>query len=314
MQHPYLSIVIPVYNESSTLELLYERLTKALDAMGKSFEIVFTNDGSKDNSFDILKEFHQRRPQQIRVVNFNGNFGQHMAIMAGFAHSRGELVITLDADLQNPPEEIHKLVEKYSQGFDLIEGVRQLRQDSWFRVYASRLNNIIREKITKISINDQGSMLRGYSRRIVDLVVSSDEASVYIPALAYTFATNPCSIPIAHEPRAAGTSKYNLYRLLRLNFDLMTGYSLVPLQFFSFFGIAISILSFLFFIFMLLRRIIVGSEAQGVFTLFAILFFLIGIVLFGLGVMGEYVGRILQQVRKRPHYVIREIIETDDKK
>lgn len=309
MTTPYLSVVIPVYNESENLELLYERLTTALDKLGKSYEIVLTNDGSRDNSFEMLQEFHKRRPNEIRVIDFNGNFGQHQAVMAGFEQSRGEVVVTLDADLQNPPEEIHKLLKEYENGHDVVEGVRQMRQDTGFRRYASKLNNFIREWVTGIKLSDQGSMLRAYSRRVVDLMVMSQEASAFIPALAYSFASNPGEVPVAHESRAAGESKYNLYRLLRLNFDLMTGFSLFPLQFFTFLGMAISSLSFLFVIYMFFRRLIVGPEAEGVFTLFAIAFLLMGIILFGLGIVGEYVGRIYQEVRKRPKHVIREIVE-----
>lgn len=309
MATPYLSVVIPVYNESDNLQLLYDRLTKALDALGKTFEIIFTNDGSRDNSLEMLNNFHNKRPTQIRVIDFNGNFGQHQAVMAGFEHSRGDVVVTLDADLQNPPEEIHKLLTEFEKGHDVVEGVRQMRQDNSFRRYASKLCNRLREKITGIKLTDQGSMLRAYSRRVTDLMVMSSEASAFIPALAYSFASNPGEVAVAHESRAAGESKYNLYSLLRLNFDLMTGYSLIPLQFFTFLGVCISGFSFLFVIYMFARRLIIGPEVGGVFTLFAIAFFLMGIILFGLGIVGEYVGRIYQEVRQRPRHVIRKITE-----
>ncbi len=309
MAHPFLSVIIPVYNEGDNLHLLYDRLTLALGALGKSFEIIFTNDGSRDNSLDILKDFHQRRPTQICVIDFNGNFGQHQAIMAGFEKSRGDVIVTLDADLQNPPEEIYKLLAEMDKGHDVVEGVRMMRQDNAFRRWASKLCNKLREKITGIKLTDQGSMLRAYSRRVVDLMVMSHEASAFIPALAYSFSSNPGEVNVKHESRAAGESKYTFYRLLRLNFDLMTGYSLVPLQFFTFLGVCISSLSFLFVIYMFARRLILGPEAEGVFTLFAIAFLLMGIILFGLGIVGEYVGRIYQEIRKRPRHVIRHIIE-----
>lgn len=311
MAKPYLSVVIPVYNEEENLDLLFERCMKALDALGKTFELVLINDGSRDGSWEKLQSFHQLRPHHIRVIDFNGNFGQHQAVMAGFEHSRGEVVVTLDADLQNPPEEIHKLLAMIDQGHDVVEGVRQMRQDNFFRRHASKLCNRLREKLTGIKMTDQGSMLRAYTRRVVDLMVMSSEASAFIPALAYSFASNPGEVKVAHESRAAGESKYTLYSLLRLNFDLMTGYSLVPIQFFTFLGIVVSGLSFLFGVFMFVRRLIVGPEAEGVFTLFAIAFFLMGIILFGLGIVGEYVGRIYGEVRKRPRHVIREIIDTE---
>jgi undecaprenyl-phosphate 4-deoxy-4-formamido-L-arabinose transferase len=309
MMNPYLSVVVPVYNEEENLEQLYQRLTQALDALGKSYEIIFTNDGSRDRSAALLREFYQRRPKQIRVINFNGNFGQHMAIMAAFERARGEVTVTLDADLQNPPEEISKLLAAVEAGHDYVGGFRKDRQDSFFRRYASKLNNKIRYKITRIRMDDQGCMLRAYSRPIIDAMVASNESAAFIPALAYSFASNPTEIEVEHCARTAGQSKYNLYRLLRLNFDLMTGFSLIPLQAFTVFGMLVSVLSTFFVIYMFIRRIFIGPEAEGLFTLFAILYFLVGIALMGLGIVGEYIGRIYQEVRKRPRFIIREILE-----
>ncbi len=312
MSDPYLSVVIPIYNEADNLETLFSRLTNVLDNIGRSYEIVLTNDGSQDRSEEILQSIYQRRPKNIRVIHFNGNFGQHMAIMAAFEKARGEVIITLDADLQNPPEEIPKLLEKIDAGHDVVGSIRQLRRDSWFRRIASVINNSIRYRITKIRMTDQGCMFRAYRKHIVKLMVASRETSTFIPALACSYATNPTEVEVAHDAREAGKSKYRLYDLLRLNFDLMTGFSLVPLQVFTLAGIMVSIFSLLFVFYLFVRRIIVGPEADGLFTLFAILFFLIGIVLLGLGITGEYIGRIYQEVRKRPRYVIREILEHSD--
>lgn len=309
---PYISIVIPVYNEAGNLENLYQRLTDVMDKYGKPYEIILTNDGSRDNSAGILRELHQRRPDQIRVINFNGNFGQHMAIMAGFERVRGEIVVTLDADLQNPPEEIPKLIQVIEDGYDVVGGIRKNRQDTAFRRWASKLNNVIRERLTGIKMTDQGSMLRAYRRNVVDLMAQSKESAAFIPALAYSLAANPTEIEVEHSARAAGESKYSLYKLLRLNFDLMTGFSLMPLQMFTVFGMLVSVLSTLFVVYMFLRRLIIGPEAEGLFTLFAILYFLVGTLLMGLGIMGEYIGRIYQEVRKRPRFVIRDVLEKLD--
>ncbi len=309
-ENPLISVVIPVHNEEENLERLYTRLTTTMDELGKPYEIIFTNDGSKDRSEAILQKLHEQRPQQIRVIHFNGNFGQHMAIMAGFARVRGKYIVTLDADLQNPPEEIPKLIEKMEAGHDVVGGYRQDRQDRWWRLFVSKTHNIIRAKIApSLNMKDQGCMLRAYSRRIVDLMVASEEATTFIPALALTYATNPAEVGVAHEAREAGESSYNFYKLVRYNFDLVTGFSLVPLQMFTMIGMVVSLLSTLFVVFLFIRRIVVGPEAAGLFTLFAILFFLIGIVLMGLGITGEYIGRIYQEVRKRPRFVIREVLD-----
>ncbi len=309
MPKPYISIVIPVYNEQDNLEALFQRLTAIMDKVGKPWEVLFTNDGSRDRSGLMLQEFHNRRPREVRVIDFNGNFGQHMAIMAAFERVRGDVVVTLDADLQNPPEEVPKLLAVIEAGHDSVGGYRKNRQDTFFRKYASRFINGIRARITRIRMRDQGCMLRAYKRNIVDAIVASGETSTFIPALAYSYSANPGEVEVEHAARAAGESKYRLYDLVRLNFDLMTGFSVVPLQVFTLFGMAVSVLSTLFVIFLFIRRIVVGPEAEGVFTLFAILYFLVGVGIMGLGIIGEYIGRIYKEVRRRPRFIIRKIYE-----
>jgi undecaprenyl-phosphate 4-deoxy-4-formamido-L-arabinose transferase len=304
-----LSVVIPVYNEEPGLAALFARLYPALDGLHIPYEIIFVNDGSRDRSAAILREQFQQRPDVTRVILFNGNFGQHMAIMAGFEQVRGLRIVTLDADLQNPPEEIGRLIAKMDEGYDYVGSIRRMRQDSVFRRFASKAMNLVREHITRIRMTDQGCMLRAYSREIVDTINSCREVNTYIPALAYTFAQRPVEIEVEHEERAAGVSKYSLYQLIRLNFDLVTAFSLVPLQMFSLAGMLISLLSILFVGYLAIRRLLVGPEAEGLFTLFGIVFFLLGIALFGIGLLGEYVGRIAQQVRQRPRFLIEAVLE-----
>ncbi|MHB8844196.1 MAG: glycosyltransferase [Nitrospirota bacterium] len=309
MIRPYISVVIPVYNEQDNLPSLFSRLAAAMDKTGEAWEVLFTNDGSRDRSLELLKGFQKQRPKQVRVIDFNGNFGQHMAIMAAFERVRGDVIVTLDADLQNPPEEIPKLLAAIEAGHDSVGGYRKDRHDSFFRKYASKIINGVRAKITRIRMRDQGCMLRAYRKNIVESIVASGETSTFIPALAYSYSANPGEVEVEHAARAAGESKYRLYDLVRLNFDLMTGFSVVPLQLFTVFGIVVAILSLLFVLFLFVRRLVVGPEAEGVFTLFAILYFLVGIGIFGLGIIGEYIGRIYKEVRRRPRFVVREIIE-----
>jgi undecaprenyl-phosphate 4-deoxy-4-formamido-L-arabinose transferase len=312
MSTPEVSVIIPVYNEEEGLQALFDRLYPALDKLKTSYEIIFVNDGSRDRSAAILGEQFRLRPDVTRVILFNGNFGQHKAIMAGFEHSRGKKIVTLDADLQNPPEDIGNLLAKMDEGYDYVGSIRRQRSDSAWRHIASRAMNHLRERITRIKMTDQGCMLRAYSRDIIDTINQCHEVNTFIPALAYSFARNPTEIIVGHEERAVGESKYSIYSLIRLNFDLMTGFSLVPLQMFSMIGISVSIFSALFVVFLVIRRLIVGPEAEGLFTLFAIAFFLIGITLFGIGLLGEYVGRIYQEVRHRPRYLIQAILEKND--
>jgi len=312
-QVPQLSIVIPVYNEQEGLQALFDRLYPAMDQLQAKlnlrYEIIFVNDGSKDRSAGMLAAQFDLRSDTTRVVLFQNNFGQHMAIMAGFEYARGEYIITLDADLQNPPEEIALLAAELIKGHDYVGTIRSNRQDSWFRKTASRAMNHLRQRITRITMTDQGCMLRGYSRRIVNLVRQCNESNTFIPALAYTFAANPTEIQVKHEERFAGESKYSLYQLIRLNFDLVTGFSVMPLQIFSIFGMLLALGSGTLFALLLVRRFVLGSEVEGVFTLFALTFFLIGVMLFGLGLLGEYIGRIYQQVRERPRYVVQTVLE-----
>jgi undecaprenyl-phosphate 4-deoxy-4-formamido-L-arabinose transferase len=312
MSDPEVSIVIPVYNEEEVLPQLFARLYPALDALGRTYEIIFVNDGSRDRSAGMLRAQYDQRRDVTRVVLFNGNYGQHMAIMAGFEHCRGRRIVTLDADLQNPPEEIGSLLGAMDKGHDYVGTIRRMRQDSVLRRTASRMVNALRERTTRIKMTDQGCMMRAYDRFIVDAVTQSREMSTFIPALAYTYAVNPTEIEIGHEARAAGESKYSWMSLARLNFDLMTGFSIAPLRVFSLVGFLISIVSALLVVYLVWRRLVLGPEVEGVFTLFAIVFLLIGVVLFGVGLLGEYIGRIYMQVRQRPRFIIQAVLQDGD--
>lgn len=306
---PRLSVVIPVYNEADGLAALFDRLYPALDALGEHYEVVFVNDGSKDRSVAVLTQQFELRPDVTRVVLLEGNFGQHRAIMAGFEQCRGERIVTLDADLQNPPEDIALLLAAMDKGSDCVGSIRRDRQDKSWRRWASIAMNRLRFRLTGIVMTDQGCMLRAYSRRVVDLINLCHESNTFIPALAYQFASNPTEVVVGHEARNAGESKYSLYSLARLNFDLVTGFSLLPLQLFSMLGMAVSVLSGMLFVLLAVRRLWLGPEEGGLFTLFALLFFFVGLCLLGVGLLGEYVGRIYQEVRGRPRYVVSAVLE-----
>jgi undecaprenyl-phosphate 4-deoxy-4-formamido-L-arabinose transferase len=311
MSAPAISVVIPIYNEEAGLQALFNRLYPTLDNLGEAYELVLVDDGSRDRSALLLREQFERRPDVTRVVLLAANFGQHMAIRAGFERARGDVVVTLDADLQNPPEEIPKLIAKYREGYDYVGSYRRERQDTTFRRASSRLMNRLRESITDIRMSDQGCMLRAYGRNVVQAIVHSPEVSTFIPALAYLYARNPVEIEVAHEPRAAGTTKYSLYKLIDLNFDLVTGFSTLPLRMFSILGMLVSFGSVaLYIIVMLTRAARGGSFLEVLWDRDILQFFLIGMVLFGLGLVGEYVGRIHEQVRGRPRYLVQAIYES----
>jgi undecaprenyl-phosphate 4-deoxy-4-formamido-L-arabinose transferase len=300
-----------VFNEESGLPELFARLYPVLDALGIPYECVFVDDGSRDRSVAILRTQHAARPAETRIVILQRNFGQHAAIMAGFERAQGTAVITLDADLQNPPEEIPRLVAALRAGHDYVGTIRRGRQDHWARRVFSRAINGLRNRTTTIRVTDQGCMLRAYGRDVVDAVNASVEVNTFIPALGYLYAREPTEIEVAHEPRRTGESKYSWYKLIRLNFDLMTGFSVVPLQLFSMLGMVVSGIAGLLVLVLIWRRLFVGPEVEGVFTLFAIVFFLVGLALFGIGLIGEYVGRTYEQVRGRPRYIIAAVLDTE---
>ncbi len=309
MSAPILSIVIPVYNEEANLPLLFQRLYPVLDTLKTPYEVIFTDDGSADRSRELLATQYAARPRETRVIEFNANYGQHMAIMAGFERARGDVVVTLDADLQNPPEEIPKLLEKIASGHDYVGGYRLKRQDSLFRTGASRMINFVREQTTNIEMTDQGCMLRAYRKPVIEAIIRSGAINTFIPALAYSYSSNPGEVGVRHEERHAGVSNYSLYKLIRLNFDLITAFTLAPLQIFTLFSMACAAGSFVLVLLLAARRLILGPEEGGLFTLFGILFFLISGAMVGIGLIGEYVGRTYQVVRARSRYHVTRVLE-----
>lgn len=305
---PAASIVIPVFNEEPNLAPLYARLAPVMDGIRGGAEAIFVDDGSADRSLELLRSMAATDPR-VRVISFNRNYGQHAAVMAGLEVTRGETVVTLDADLQNPPEDIPKLLAKAAEGFDVVGGWRADRKDSWFRRWASRrINRLMRRIMSGVEFRDYGCMLRAYSRPVVESLRLCEERTPFIPALACQFARRIAEVPVGHAERAGGESKYSLWRLLRLQADLVTGFTSMPLRLATLAGSAISLLSIGFGIFLFIRRLLHGPEAEGLFTLFAILFLLVGSELLALGVLGEYVGRIYVEVRRRPRSVVAETI------
>ncbi len=304
-ERPYVSVLVPVLNEQESLPELQKRLYDALETIKRPYEIIYINDGSTDRTAEILEDFHGR-DSSVKVIEFNRNYGQHMALFAGFEYAKGDMVITIDADLQNPPEEIPKLVQKIAEGYEVVGTYRKHRKDSIFRRLPSFIVNKITSKLVGVKLRDYGCMLRAYSRNIVDYMNMCPESSSFIPALANTFAKKIVEIEVAHEERKKGMSKYSPFRLLRLNFDLMTNFSLLPIQFIGVLGVIIAALGLLFAFFLFVRRLIIGPEVEGTFTLFAILFFFIGVQIFALGIIGEYIGRIYQEVRRRPRFIVKK--------
>ncbi|MBI1827822.1 MAG: glycosyltransferase [Planctomycetes bacterium] len=304
------SVVIPVFNEAANLGELIPRCLRACAELGSAFEIILVDDGSSDGSAKMISEAVERHPGAVIGVLLNRNYGQHAAVFAGLAESTGSIVVTLDADLQNPPEEISRVVKKIEEGFDVVGTVRADRRDSGFRKLSSRLVNAAVRRATGVMMHDYGCMLRAYDRRVVDAMMQCHEHSTFIPILANYFASRPTEITVSHNARAAGDSKYGLWKLINLQFDLLTSMTTMPLRILSVMGGAMAALGVGFGVFIFVMRELYGSEwaAQGVFTLFAILFVFIGIQFVGMGLLGEYIGRIYHDVRARPRYCVERIV------
>ena len=307
------SVVIPVYNEQESIPELIRRTTAACETLGKDYEILLVDDGSSDESASMLNDAAQLPGSHIVAVLLNRNYGQHNAIMAGFSHVTGDLIVTLDADLQNPPEEIPRLVAKADEGYDVVGTVRQNRQDTWFRKRASRLINRLIQSTTGKAMGDYGCMLRAYRRHIIDAMLNCHERSTFIPILANTFARKATEIPVHHAEREFGDSKYSFMRLINLMYDLVTCLTTTPLRMLSVFGSIIAMLGFTLSVLLVVLRLAFGPQwaAEGVFMLFAVLFMFIGAQFVGMGLLGEYIGRIYTDVRARPRYFIQRVVSRD---
>ncbi len=311
MNHTNLiSIVVPVFNEQENLKEFIRRCTESCDRMERPFELILVDDGSRDSSPDIIIAAAEQSSNNVIGVLLNRNYGQHAAVMAGFAESRGNIIVTLDADLQNPPEEIPKLVEKIEEGFDVVGSVRVPRCDTFFRRIASSIVNKVAQKATGVNMHDYGCMLRAYRRNIVDAMLTCDERSTFIPVLANSFARHAIEIEVKHDKRTDGQSKYSLWKLINLQFDLLTSMTTFPLRLLSVIGTLISLVGIGFGVFLFVMRLIYGAmwAAQGVFTLFAVLFIFIGAQFIGMGLLGEYLGRIYYDVRGRPRYFVQQVV------
>lgn len=308
MGNVQVAVVIPVYNEEANLNALMKRLMPVMQNIGKSFEIILVDDGSSDNSLEILKSF--TKDAQVKIVELTRNYGQHAAILAGFSIVNADIIITMDADMQNPPEEIPKLVRVMEEGnYDIVGSIRKGRKDSFLRILPSKVINIVARKITGVSMRDWGCMLRAYRSTVVERMIQCHEHATFIPALATVFAKRITEVEVEHEERYGGKSSYPLTKLINLQFDLVASFSDFPMKLIMYGGILMSFLGVCFGIFLAIARLVYGAEwaAEGIFSLFAVLFVFVGLQFFALGVIGEYIGRIYLEARKRPEYVIEKV-------
>lgn len=301
-----LSIVVPVYNEEANLPELLERTLAAADKLNTTYELILIDDGSRDASQLMICDAAEKNPGKVVAVVLSSNFGQHAAVTAGLEVSSGKYIVTMDADLQNPPEEIHKILAKLREGSDVVGSIRENRQDTFFRKFASKcVNHMVRKLCNGRTMQDYGCMLRGYSRPVINAILRCSEHGKFIPMLAMSFARNVSEVEVKHAERTAGESKYNIWKLIALQYDLLTGTSIFPLRMLTIFGFLVATFGVLFgIVIFIMSQIDKHWGANGIFALFAIQFVLTGGVLASLGLLGEYIGKIHLNTRARPQYFI----------
>jgi undecaprenyl-phosphate 4-deoxy-4-formamido-L-arabinose transferase len=301
---PDMSIIVPVFDEEPNLMRLHARICSAVEPMRRRFEVIYVDDGSRDGSLRMLRGL-AAADRRVHVLEMARNFGQHAAVLAGMERAGGDVIITLDADLQNPPEEIPRLVDEIDKGSEVASGVRDERFDPAWRRAASRMMNHLTARLTGAPRGDWGCMLRAYRRPVVRRMVAAREVGTYVPALAAHCARKFIDVPVAHEPREAGHSKYDVVRLLRLHQDLVTSLSLAPLALIGGAGLAAVALGAVGALLLTARWLIFDAPAGSCAVTVCIASIATGVQLVAAGVVGEYIGRIHQQVRGRRHHVAR---------
>lgn len=298
------SVVIPLFNEEENLEVLYTRLTRVMGSLGEPYEIIFVDDGSQDNSFQILKGLHEK-DNNIKVIRFTRNFGQHPAVMAGFDTAGGEIIITLDADLQNPPEEIPKLVEKLNEGYELVFGVFHQRKHSAFRRAGSSFAKWVLGRVLPVEATDLSGFraLRSYAVAQLKLL---NEKSKFLDGLLCWMGYKVGKVEVEHDPRHSGKTKYTPFKLLSLWLDMVVSFTNLPLKIAIFGGLFLGVVGIVLALFYLIRYFLYGFGVPGFATIVILLTAFSGVELFALGILGEYVGRMNKEVKNKPEYIVRE--------
>jgi len=298
------SVIVPVFNEEENLKPLYARLTKVMKGLQEPYEIIFVDDGSTDSSFQILKSLHER-DNNIKVIRFTRNFGQHPAIMAGFDSARGEIIITLDADLQNPPEEIPKLLEKLDEGYEVIFGVFQKRKHSTFRRAASAFAKWVLAKVLPMETTNL-SGFRALRSSAVDQLKLLGEKSKFLDGLLCWMGFRVGTVEVEHHERHLGKTKYSLFKLISLWFDMVVALTDLPLKIATFGGSLLGIIGFMLALFYLIRYFLYGFSVPGFATIVILITVFSGVQLLCLGILGEYIGRMNKEVKNKPEYIVHD--------
>jgi len=317
MEKVDLSVVIPIYNEEENLPILYEKLKKVLEKLNKSYEIIFVNDGSTDRSWEIIKDLSEKDPHVVGV-NFRKNFGQTAAMSAGFETARGEIIITMDGDLQNDPEDIPKLLEVLDQGYDIVSGWRKDRKDAFLsRTLPSRIANWLISKVTGVHLHDYGCSLKAYRSEVAKNLDFYGEMHRFLPALSKAIGAKVTEIPVKHHPRIYGKSKYGISRTFKVLLDLilvkfLLDYRTKPLRVLGGSGAVLLFLGAVTLSYLIVIKIIGGQDiGNRPLLIFGTLFFLSGIQLISTGIVAELITRTYYESQNKRPYIIREIIRNN---
>lgn len=307
-----LSIVIPLYNEEESVSRLYDRLTKTLSKLKTDYEIIIVDDGSTDKSFGILKKFHDR-DSRLKVISFRRNFGQTAAMSAGFDQAQGDVIVTIDADLQNPPEEVPKLLKKIDQGFDIVSGWRKKRKDRFLtRLIPSKIANFLISTLTGVKLHDYGCSLKAYRKEVVKNINLYGEMHRFLPAVASSIGVRVAEVEVSHEPRRYGKSKYGLSRTLRVFLDLimlkfLLSFQTRPIQIFGLTGIISGFIGGIIGVYLTYVRLILQqSIGNRPLLMLAVLLIVLGVQLVMMGLLGELLMRTYFESQGKKTYIIRE--------
>ena len=301
------SVVIPMFNEERVLHEFYPRLKKEAESWGKSYELLFVDDGSTDNSFELMCEW-KKKDSNLRIVKFTRNFGQQAAVLAGFRQSRGDIIVQIDSDLQNPPEEINRLLGAFTDEVDLVVTIPRKRRDSSLRVIGSKVLYYFAQKLFGNRFTLNLSSFRAMRRSVIEKIDQCQDRSRYMAVLMSWMAVPTVHVEVDHNSRKIGQTKYGVLPLLRLTWDLITGYSNFPLRVVTYLGLFGASIGFAIMMFLLYQRLVAGILIEGFVVLSAVFSFFAGVQLLSIGFLGEYLGRVHLQIQNRPDYIVHKVI------
>lgn len=300
-----ITLLVPAYNEEPVLDQLYSRLSALADnTQGYGFEFLFINDGSKDNTLSTIQNY-ALKDTRISYVNFSRNFGKEIAMMAGFDHARGDAVVVIDADLQDPPELIPEMIKLWEEGYDDVYAQRRSREgETWLKKFTSKIYYQTLQKVTNIPIQKDTGDFRLLDKRVIEALKQFRESERNTKAIFSWVGFNKKEILYDRDPRAAGETHWNYWKLIELAIDGITSFTTAPLRISTFAGIVVSTLAFVYLIYLIVRTLLFGTDLAGYPSMMAVILFLGGVQLISLGIIGEYIGRIFNETKHRPLYLV----------